>query len=79
MVWKEVRNSEPNPREDCFSGECPKLGKTALVTVYSVGSVWCKTDLQKTYHKAGMKCSLLEGTNFSPCMENCPLIPEKYL
>ena len=82
MAWKEVHNSEPDSRDDCFSGECPKFGKTASVTVHFVGSIWCKTDLQKTYHKAGLKCSLLEGTNganFAPCMENCPLVPEKYL
>ena len=82
MAWNIIRNSEPTSREDCFSGKCPKYGKTATVTVYSVGSVCCKTDLQKTYHKAGFRCNLLEGTNeavFSPCMDNCPLVPEKYI
>lgn len=82
MVWKVIRNSEPRSRSDSFSGLCPKFGKTATITVYSVGNVQCKTDLQKTYHTAGYKCSLLEGTtevNFSSCMETCPLVPEKYL
>ncbi len=82
MGWNIVRNSEETLRDDSFSGECPRFGKKASITVCSVGSIQCKTDLQKTYHKAGVKCSLLEGTNeagFSPCMENCPLVPEKYL
>ena len=82
MAWKIIRNSEPATRSDSFSGMCPKFGKTATITIYSVGSVCCKTDLQKTYHKSGARCSLIEetdGTDFSPCMDNCPLVPEKYL
>ena len=82
MAWNKIRNSEPDFREDCFSGICPRFGKTATITISAVGSMSCKTDLQKTYHKAGLKCSLLEGTNeagFSACMRNCPLEPEKYL
>ena len=82
MAWKIIRNSEPVSRSDSFSGKCPKFDKIATVTVHSIGSVCCKTDLQKTYHKAGSKCSLLEGTNeasFSSCIEKCPLVPEKYL
>lgn len=79
---EKIRNSEPKSQDYCFTGECPKFGKTASVTVHYVGSMWRKSDLHKTYHKAGMKCSLLEGTKeayFSPCMENCPFVPEKYL
>lgn len=56
--------------------------KKASITIKSVGSVMCKTDLQKTYRKSGMKCTLLDGTNevgFSCCIEKCPLEPEKYL
>lgn len=82
MAWKIVRNSDPDFREDCFTGICPRFGKEATITIKSVGSVMCKTDLQKTYHKSGMKCTLLDGTNevgFSSCMEKCPLEPEKYL
>lgn len=82
MGWKIVRNSEPTTRADSFSGKCSKFNKDATVTVYSVGSIACKTDLQKTYHKAGFKCSLLEETkevSFSSCMDNCPLVPEKYI
>lgn len=82
MAWTIIRNSEPDFRNDYFSGKCPRFGKTATITISSTGSVWCKDDLCKTYHKAGLKCSLLEQTNeagFSPCTENCPLVPEKYL
>lgn len=82
MAWKIIRNAEPVFRDDSFSGKCPKFGKNAIITINSVGSVYCKTDLQKTYRKAGIKCSLLEGTkedSFSFCMENCPVVPEKYL
>ena len=82
MAWKIVDNSQPTYREDCFSGECPQYGKTAIVTVHSVGSIECKTDLQKTYHKSGIKCSLLSDgneTRFCSYMGNCPLVPEKYL
>ena len=82
MAWKIICNSEPDFREDCFSGMCPKFGKKATMTIKSVGSVMCNTDLQKTYRKSGMKCSLLDGTNevcFSSCMEKCLLEPEKYL
>lgn len=64
--------------EDSFSGKCPKFDKTATVTIRSVGRQMCKTDLQLTYHRVGLKCSLLKNT-FSPCMDNCPLVPEKYL
>ena len=82
MEWKIVRNSEPTTRADSFSGKCPRFNKDATVTVHSVGSIARKTDLQKTYHKAGLKCSLLENTKeaaFSSCMDNCPLVPEKYI
>lgn len=82
MAWKEIRNSEPDMRSDTFSGKCLKCGKTATVTVQSAGSMYCKTDLHKTYHKVGFKCSLLEeakGTSFCSCMESCPLVPEKFL
>ena len=82
MAWKEIRNSEPVSRSDVFSGICPKFKKESTITIHSIGSLCCKTDLQKTYHKAGFKCSLLEETNaasFSACMDSCPLVPEKYL
>lgn len=80
MAWEKIHNSEPTICSDSFGGMCPRFRKTATITVYSVGNVCCKTDLQKTYHKSGVKCSLLEGTNqatFSPCMEKCPLVPEE--
>lgn len=82
MAWNEIRNSEPDFREEYFTGTCPRFNLTATITIKSIGRVLCKTDLQKTYRKADLKCSLLEGTKeaaFSPCMENCPLEPEKYL
>lgn len=82
MALKMMHNSEPDFREDSFTDICPKFDKTATITIKSIGSVICKTDLQKTYHKSGMKCSLLDRTNgvgVSSCMEKCPLEPEKYL
>ena len=82
MAWKIARNSELDYREDCFTGTCPRYGKKATITIKSVGSVMCKTDLQKTYRKSGMKCTLLDEkkeVGFSSCMEKCPLEPEKYL
>ena len=30
MVWKMVRNSEPDFREDCFTGMCPRFGKKSI-------------------------------------------------
>ena len=52
MAWKMVRNSDFDFREDCFTGMCPRFGKKATITIKSVGSVMCKTDMQKTYRKA---------------------------
>ncbi len=81
MAWNIVRNDEPDLKKELYSGVCPELGKMAEVTVYYVGSKWCKTDLQKTYRQSGVVCSLLQETDkakFSPCMENCPFIPKKY-
>ena len=83
MGWKIIRNSEPTTRADSFSGKCPQFNKETMVTVYSVGSIVCKTDLQKTYHRSGFRCSLLEKNKevffSSSCMDNCPLVPEKYI
>ena len=39
MAWKIVHNSEPDFREDCFTGMCPRFGKKATITIKSVGSV----------------------------------------
>ena len=56
-----------------------KYNKKAKITVNLVGIKQCKTDLQKTYHKAGCSCSLLTTeSNSSFCIENCPLIPDKF-
>lgn len=82
MAWKIARNSELDFREESFTGMCPRFGKKATITIKSVGSVMSKTDLQKTYRKSGIKCSLLDGTTgvgISFCTEKCPLEPEKYL
>lgn len=81
MAWNIIRNSEPASLNEDYFGTCPKTCKKAKVTVHYVGSKWCKTDLQKTYRKSGMTCSLLldeDKARFSPCMENCPLVPDKY-
>lgn len=84
MVWKEVHNSETDIRNDSFFGFCPKVNKQATVTVYSVGSRYCKTDLQKTYRQSGFRCSLRdEGKGMEECccldIKECPLVPDKYL
>lgn len=82
MAWSIIHNSEPNLIKEDYSGVCPLTGKTTNITVHYVGNKWCKTDLQKTYRKSGMTCSILqeEGkVDFSPCMESCPLIPDKCL
>lgn len=79
MSWNVIRNSEPTTRIDEFYGTCPKYNKKAKITVNLVGIKQCKTDLQKTYHKAGCSCSLLTTeSNSSFCIENCPLIPDKF-
>ena len=81
MAWKIIRNSEPDFRDYHFSGICPKFDKESTVTTHCSGSVVCKTDLQKTYHPVGYKCSLLEQSKESAslCVETCPLVPEKYI
>ena len=81
MSWKIIRNGEPDFLNTPYTGICPRFGEKATVTVFYRGSKICKTDLQKTYCKSGIKCSLLDGTNvasFSPCMDTCPLVPDKY-
>lgn len=81
MAWNIIRNFEPASLKEQYSGICPESGKTAEVTVHYVGSKLCKTDLQKTYRKSGVICSLLQKTDkagFSPCMDHCPLVPKKY-
>ena len=82
MAWKIIRNSEPEFRDYTFCGKCPLSGKEAEVTVHCVGTLMCRSDLQKTYRPSGYKCSLLMQGNHrlsSQCMESCPLIPEKYI
>ena len=39
MAWKIIRNSEPDFREECFTGMCQRFGKTATITIISVGSI----------------------------------------
>lgn len=80
MAWKIINNSEPNYFKEEFSTECPKLHQMTTITKHYTGSKWCETDLRKTYHLSGYKCSLLEGTSahgFSTCAETCPLVQEK--
>lgn len=78
MAWKEVRNNkEPDFRDDPFFGTCPRFRKQAKVIVHTVGTRDSKYDLQNTYHKKGITCSLLEGKH-DFCTENCPLVTEKY-
>ena len=80
MTWKIINNSESVTNSSTLDGKCPRFGKIATVTTNFVGNLQCKTDLQKTYHRSGIKCSLLDGTSeasFSFCMENCPLVSDK--
>ena len=79
MAWKEIRNNnQPDFRDEPFWGNCPKFNKKAKVVVHIVGKKDSKYDLQNTYHKRGMTCSLLED-KYDSCMESCPLVTEKYL
>ena len=79
MAWDIIRNSESNSRKESIMGKCPISEENAIITVFYVGNTYCKTDLQKTYHKAGIKCSLLERANKSEvslCIEQCELAPD---
>lgn len=69
-------------QNDSFSGKCKRFNKEATITVTSVGSKLSKTDLERTYRSKVSKCSLLENSpekNFSACMEDCPLVPIKFI
>lgn len=80
MAWKIINNSEPDCYKEEFSAECPKYHQTTTITRHFTGTKWCKTDLQKTYHFSGYKCTLLEDRSahgFSPCAETCPLVQGK--
>lgn len=78
MAWTEIHNnSEPDFCDDSFFGECPKFHKKAKVIVHTVGKKYCKTDLQNTYRKIGVKCSLLDD-QYNCCLDSCPLVTEKY-
>ena len=76
MAWKETYNGEPDSLSIKNSGKCELCGKLAEVTTFLGGTVVCKTDLQKTYHVKGYKCSLQEDNEFpnSACMDICSLI-----
>ena len=75
MAWKIIRNDDSASRKEEYVGKCPKYGENATVTIHYTGIMACKTDLQKTYNRAGSKCSLLK--NYSGCLENCPLLPKR--
>lgn len=77
MTWKIVNNSQPNTRDDRYSGICPKQKKQAVVIVHTTGKFLCKTDSQKTYTESGRHCSLLED-KWHSCLDSCPLITGKY-
>ena len=81
MAWKIVRNGEPDFREIPYWGKCPRLKEDAKVTVSYYGTIQCRTDLQKTYTKKSVKCSLLSEANrgFTSCKDTCPLVPDKCL
>ena len=82
MSGRAMNNSKSITRIDSFCGKCSRFGENATVTVRSVGRIFAKTDLQRTYHIASIECSLLERTNeanFSSCTTCCPLIPQKFL
>lgn len=81
MAWKEIRNSESAFRDYSFPGICPRFCREATVTVHCAGIKSCKTDVENNYHPVGRKCSLLiqRKESTSMCMEDCPLVPEKYI
>ena len=76
MGWKIARNSEYKERKNRFFGKCPRYNKPAEVEIIVNGHDGANTDLQKTYHKVSARCSLAEYT--IGCLDNCPLITEKY-
>ena len=78
---KEIRNGEPTFIETIQPGICKRFGKKAEVTSCFMGTVECRTDLQKTYRFKTYKCSLQQGTRHMDltCMDECPLIQKEYL
>ena len=81
MIWKEIRNGEPDSHNIMLSGNCKIFEKKAEVTTFFRGTVECKTDLQKTNRFKGYKCSQQEekGHQNPDCVNVCPLIQKDYL
>lgn len=58
MTWKPIHNADYlNPKEQ-YIKKCPKYNKDATITFYYRNTQVCKTDIQATPVKTGMKCSL---------------------
>ena len=83
MKRNPIRSSETPTKDIPFSGKCQKFNKNVKGTIHYVGTFWCKTDLQKTYSKKGVKCNLMDEiideSYFIDCLENCPFAKERYL
>ena len=80
MIWKEIRNGEPDFLNIKNSGICNLCGKHAEVTSIFRGLIECRTDLQKTYCFKGYKCSLQEANGYQnlECTDSCNIIQKDY-
>lgn len=76
MAWKEIHNRASASPTITNSGICKLYEKQAEVTSLLGSTVECKTDLQKTYHFVGYKCSLQKEDGFPDpaCIDVCHLI-----
>lgn len=68
MPRKPIRNSDYlNPKEQ-YSIKCPKHNKDATITIFYRATQICKSDVEPTLIKSGIKCSLWD--------EKVPVCPE---
>ena len=68
MLLNPIRNSDYlNPQKQ-YTVKCPKYSKDATVTICYRATQICKTDIQPTPIKLGMKCSLWDEQS-SVCPE----------
>lgn len=81
MSWKEMHNGEADAFNTTNSGICKLFREQAEVISFFMGTVECRTDLQKTYRFKGYKCSLQEKNGFlnPSCMDGCSLIQKEYI
>lgn len=76
MIWKPIRNSDYlNPKEQ-YIIKCPIYNKETTVTLFYRATQGCKNDIQPTFIKLGMKCSLWDEKG-SACRE-CPAISKQH-